>query len=103
MNLMRKAPLGWIIFGALVATLGCRAQSPDWNGTWKLNPSKGNFQGPVLTISISAEGEYHYDDGSHSFTFSCDGKDRPTEKNRTKACVKSSPTTLDRIQKENGV
>jgi hypothetical protein len=100
---MRNACSGWVIFCALAATLGCRAPSPDWNGTWKLNPSKSNFQGPILTISISVDGEYRYDDGNASFVFRCDGKDRPIPKNRTLACVKSSATVLDLTQKEDGV
>jgi hypothetical protein len=100
---MRNAWFGWVIFCALAATLACRAPSPDWNGTWKLNPSKSSFQGPVFTISISADGEYRYDDGNSSFVFRCDGKDRPIPKNRTRACVKSSATVLDLTQKEDGV
>jgi len=100
---MRNTWLSWIIFCALAATLGCRAPSPDWNGTWKMNPSKGNFQGPTFTISISADGEYRYDGGYSSFTFRCDGKDRPVGNNRTEACMKSNATVLDLTQKENGV
>ncbi len=100
---MRNAWFGWGIFCALAATLACRASSPDWNGTWKLNPSKSSFQGPVFTISISADGEYRYDDGSSSLIFRCDGKDRPIGKNRIQACVKSSATTLDLTRHENGV
>jgi hypothetical protein len=100
---MRNARFGWVMFCALAATLGCRAPSPDWNGTWKVNPSKSSYQGQILTISISADGEYRYDDGSWRFTFRCDGKDRPIETNRTRACVKSSATVLDLTQKENGV
>jgi hypothetical protein len=100
---MRNAWFGWVILWTLGSALGCRAPSSDWNGTWKLNPSKGNFQGPVFTISISEDGEYRYDDGSSSFTFRCDGKNRSIEKNRTRACVKSSATVLDMTQKENGV
>jgi hypothetical protein len=92
----------WIVSCALVA-LGCQSPSSDWNGTWKLNPSKNNYQGPVITISISADGEYRYDDGSSSFTFRCDGKDRPIENNRTRACVKISDTVLDMTRKENGI
>jgi hypothetical protein len=93
------------VFLASALTSACSAQqpSPDWNGTWKLDPSKSTYQGPILTISISADGEYRYDDGSYSFTFRCDGKDRPTEGNRTRACVKGSATTLDLTRKENGV
>jgi hypothetical protein len=79
--------------------VGCRAPSPDWNGTWKLNPSKSNFQGAIFTISISADGEYRFDDGGSSITYHCDGKDRPIEKNRTRACVKISAAALDLTQK----
>jgi hypothetical protein len=107
---MRNASFGWIIFCVLAATLGCaffyrvrHRPSPDWNGTWKMNPSKGNYQGLIFTISTSADGEYRYDNGYSSFTFRCDGKDRSTKENRTQACVKSSDTVLDLTQKENGV
>jgi hypothetical protein len=100
---MRNVWFGWVIFCALAVTLGCRVPSPDWNGTWKMNPSKSSFQGPVFTISVPADGEYRYDDGRSSFTFRCDGKDRPIGRNRTQACVKSSATTLDVTRKENGV
>ena len=100
---MRNARLGWVLLCVSAATLGCRGPSPDWNGTWKLNPSKSSFQGPVFTITISADREYRYDDGNSSFTFRCDGRDRPIGRNGTRACVKSSPTVLDLIRKENGV
>jgi hypothetical protein len=100
---MRNACFAWVIFCALAATSACQTPSRDWTGTWKLNPSKSNFQGPILTISISADGEYRYDDGSLSFTFRCDGKDRPIENNRTRTCVKSSTTVLDLTQKKDGV
>ena len=71
---MRNAWFSCVIFCALAATSACRKPSPDWNGTWKLNPSKGNFQGPIFTISISADGEYRYDDGRSSFTFAAMGR-----------------------------
>jgi hypothetical protein len=99
---MRRAWFGWIVFCALAATQGCRSPSPDWNGTWKLNPTKSSFQGQVFTISISGDGEYRFH-GYSSFTLRCDGKDRPIRNNRTLACVKSGDTVLDIIQKENGV
>jgi hypothetical protein len=95
--------LGWAVFWALVATLGCRAPSPDWNGTWELNPAKSRFQGQVLTISITADGQYRYDEGNWSFTSPCDGTDRAIGNNRTRVCVKSGVTVLDITQKENGV
>lgn len=55
-----------------------------------MNPSKSTFQGPILTISISADREYRYDDSSTSFAFRCDGKDRSIRENRTLACIASS-------------
>lgn len=94
--------LVYIIFCLLLGISGCRAPSADWNGTWKINPSKGNFQGPMFTISISADGEYRYDDGRSSFTFRCDGKDQPIGNNATRSCVKSSATTLKLTRKKNG-
>ncbi len=57
----------------------------------------------MITISISADGEYRYDDGVVSTTFRCDGKFRPIGNNRTQDCVKSSATTLEKTRMENGV
>ncbi len=99
---MRRAWFSWAFFCASAATLGCRATSPDWNGTWKLNPSKSDYRRLVVTISISTDGEYRYDDGRSSFTFRCDGNDQSIAKNRTQTCVEGSATTLDLTQKENG-
>jgi len=45
---MRSAWFSWVVFCALTATLGCRAPSPDWNGTWTVDPSK-SYQGPLVT------------------------------------------------------
>jgi hypothetical protein len=101
-KVMRNAWLGWVVFCALVATLGCRAPSPDWNGTWKVNPTKSSYQGQVFTISISADDEYRFDEKS-SHTLRCDGKDRPIGNNRTQMCVRSGVTGLDITQKEDGV
>lgn len=96
-----RAWFGWIVLCAMVATSGCHAPSPDWNGTWKLNLTKSSYQGQVLTISISADGEYRFDESS-SHTLRCDGKDLPIGNNRTLACVKSGVMALDITLKENG-
>jgi hypothetical protein len=102
---MRNARFGCIIFCALATISGCRVLSPDWNGTWKLNVPKSSFRDQVITISVSADGEYRYDDGFVSDTHRCDGEYRPMPigNNRTQACVKSSATTLDSTRMENGV
>ena len=100
--MMRNASCGWFVVCALATTLSCQTPSQDWNGTWKLNPSKSNLQ-TTFTISISADGEYRYYHHTTSFTFRCDGKEWPIENNRTQACVQKSATVLDLIRKENGV
>jgi hypothetical protein len=100
---MRNARLGCVVLCALVATSGCRVPSPDWNGTWKLNPTKSSYQGQALTISISAGGEYRFNEGNWSSTFLCDGKDRPIGNNRSRACVKGGGAVLEITLKENGV
>jgi len=100
---MRNSNFRWAAFCVLAIALGCEATSEDWNGTWKLNPSKSNYQGSVVTFSISADGEYRYDYGVSSITFRCDGKDRPVGSNATRTCVKSSPSALDLIRKDNQV
>jgi len=100
--MMKNAWHGWAVLCALTATLDCRTASPNWNGTWKLNPTKSSYQGQVLTISISPDGEYRFDESS-IFTLRCDGKDRPLGNNRTLVCVTTGATVLDIVQKENGV
>ena len=92
----------WIPFCALAATQGCRTPSRDWTGTWKLNLSKSSYQGQVLTISTSADGEYRFDENS-SHTIRCDGKDRPIGNGRTLICAKSGVSALDITLKQNGV
>lgn len=103
MKWIRKASLRWIIFCSLAAASSCRAPSANWNGTWRMNPSKSSYQGPVITISILADGDYRYSDGIVSDIFRCDGKYRPIGNNRTQACVRSSATALDKTRMENGV
>ena len=63
----------WLI---LIPTVSCRGASPDWNGTWKLNPAKGNLPGPSIVVSISPDGMWH--DAGHNgapANFRCDGKE----------------------------
>jgi hypothetical protein len=64
--------------------------------------AKGSLQGQVITISISADGEYRFD-GHSSSTLRCDGKDQPIGNNRTRVCVKGGVSVLDITLKENGV
>ncbi len=100
---MTKASFGWIVLCVLGSTSGCRIPSADWNGIWKANASRSNFQGPVFTISISSDGECRWEAGSTSYAFRCDGKFRPVGQDHVQACVKSSATVLDLTRKKDGV
>jgi hypothetical protein len=100
---MRNGRFGCVVICVLAAISGCRAPAPNWNGTWRVNPSKSNFQGPVFAVSVSPGGDYRYDDGKTSFTFRCDGKDWPMGNNRTQTCLWTSATVLDLTRKENGI
>jgi len=92
----------WVLLCAFVATLGCQTPSPDWSGTWKLIPTKTGYLGQVLTISVSADDEYRFDESS-SHAIRCDGKNQAIGSNRTLLCVKSGVTRLDITLKENGL
>lgn len=98
---MKRSCFSWVVVFSLFAIQGCRSPSPDWNGNWKLNPATSSYQGQVLNISISADGEYRFNESSNH-TLRCDGKDRPLGNNQTLACVKSGVTALDIVLKENG-
>jgi hypothetical protein len=97
---------GWLscalVCAILMVALGCSRVSPSWNGTWKLNPSKSSIPGPSFSITISAEGEYHTDNGTSSEIFRCDGKEYPTSPNRTISCVQTRASAIDTTSKENG-
>ncbi|MGA2250304.1 hypothetical protein [Terracidiphilus sp.] len=99
---MRNVSFCWVFFFVFAVALGCQTPSPDWNGLWKLNPAKSSFQDPILTILITADDEYRFDESS-SHTLHCDGQDRSIGNNRMLTCVKSSATVLDIALKENGV
>jgi len=99
---MKNAFLTGVFFCAFIALLGCGTISPDWNGTWRLDASKSTYKGLILSISISADGEYRSDDGPVSNTFRCDGVYRSMGDDRTQACVKNKENSLDLIRMKNG-
>jgi hypothetical protein len=100
---MRGAWRAWIALCMCATTQGCRAPSPDWDGIWKLNPTKSTYQGQVFTISVSGDGEFRFGvNSSNTHTLRCDGKDQPGENNRTLVCVTTGATIIDITEKENG-
>jgi hypothetical protein len=68
---MRAACIGLI----LIPTVSCRGASPDWNGTWKLDPAKSYLPvGTAIVVSISPDGMWHNSGGGGTSNFRCDGK-----------------------------
>lgn len=100
---MKKSCVGWAFTGLIwMAALGCSRALPVWDGTWKLNESKSSIAGPNFSITISPEGEYHYDNGTFRYSFRCDGKEYPTTPNRVISCSQTSTFMFDTTSKENG-
>jgi hypothetical protein len=97
-NFLRWACVA-VIFTAAVS---CGVPSKAWNGTWKLNVSKSHIPGNSFIITTTPAGEYHFDDGTNSFNFRCDGKEYPTVANRTLSCIQKSEFLMDSTSKENG-
>lgn len=86
-----------------VASFGCFGAPPTWNGRWKLNQSNSTIPGPSFVITQSSAGEYHFDEGSYSYSFRCDGKEYPTTPHRTLSCLQMSASVIETTTKENGV
>jgi hypothetical protein len=58
----------------VAAATACGGPSPDWNGTWELNPAKSDVPGPTITVSITPDGVYHDAGAGGTVSFRCDGK-----------------------------
>jgi hypothetical protein len=74
---------------ALVAT--CLAATNSWNGAWKMNSEKSSFKGSTVTIHDDGGGKMTYASGSFSWSFTCDGKDYNTIKDRVGNCKLDNP------------
>ena len=85
-----------------LSTLGCFSSPPVWNGTRKLNESKSNIPGPTFSLTILPTGEYHFDNGTYSNNFRCDGKEYTTRPSRTDSCVQTNASEMDMTNKEDG-
>jgi len=105
-----KRPVGLDIIACVLLVLGgwaitslpCFAASPAWDGTWKLNASKSSIPGPIFTIALTPNGEYHVENGTLGYTFGCDGKEYPTSAGRTISCKLDNSLVMDTTSRENG-
>lgn len=60
----------------MVAATACGGlPSPDWNGTWQLNPAKSDLPGPTIIISITPDGVYNTANPGGDVSFRCDGNE----------------------------
>jgi hypothetical protein len=60
----------------MVAATACGGPpSPDWNGTWQLNPAKSDLPGPTMIISITPDGVYNTASAKGDVSFRCDGNE----------------------------
>jgi hypothetical protein len=85
-----------------VLVLPSSAEANAWDGTWKLNEMKSHLGGPAFTITILGEGEFQVVTSSYNYRLICDGKYRPMVGNKSLACLKTTATTMDTAEKENG-
>ena len=99
---MKDNCLVWVIATAILVAGACRKTSPTWNGTWKLNEPRSSIPGPSVSITISPTGEYHFDNGTQSYNFRCDGREYAMANNRTLSCLQRSASVIDTTSKENG-
>src|SRR6266478_4361118 len=101
-TLMKKYRLSCVFVGVISIAEGCSAPSPVWDGTWKLNQSQSNIPGPSFSITTSAAGEYHIDNGTNSYSFRCNGKEYLATPHQTISCMQASDPLIDVTTKANG-
>lgn len=80
----------------LVPTVSCRGASPDWNGTWKLDPAKSDIPGPTIVVSITPDGMWHNASrGGPIANFRCDGKAYQANDIITVYCTQASSSSAE--------
>ena len=86
----------------ILSALPGAAASPAWNGSWKVNVAKSTIPGPSFTLTNTASGRYHMENGTSGYTFGCDGKDYPTSAAHSISCKLSSSLIMNTTSKKNG-
>ena len=83
--------------------VGCSNLSRNWDGTWKLNPSRSQVPGVTFQIALSDSGEYTIDYGAFADRFRCDGREYHLASGKTISCNGNSGHAFDSIARRNGV
>jgi hypothetical protein len=100
---VRSTVRGVCIVVILIPIVSCRAASPDWNGTWKLDPAKSDILGPTMVVSISPDGMWHNSGGSGNIAnFRCDGKGYQAEDILTVYCTQANNSNAEITAFKNG-
>jgi hypothetical protein len=87
----------------LIPAVSCRGASPDWNGTWKLNPAKGDIPGPSIVVSISPDGMWHNRSlGGTTANFRCDGTEYQSTDILTINCTQVNSSEAEITGFKNG-
>jgi hypothetical protein len=79
-----------------------RRPSPDWNGTWKLNPAKSHLSLAILTLATTPDGIIHNTTGAGNMSFRCDGNRYPSANGVTVVCTQKNTATMDITLFRNG-
>jgi len=82
---------------AAAAAVSCQHASPDWNGTWKLDPVRSDFPAPTITVSMTQDGIYQV----ATVKFRCDGKGYQA-KDTTIFCAQKNSLDLEITHFRNG-
>jgi hypothetical protein len=90
---------GICIVLTLIPTVSCRAASPDWKGTWKLDPAHSDIPGPTIVVSISPDGMWH---NSGDWNFRCDGKEYQATDILTVYCTQVNNSDVEITAFKNG-
>lgn len=100
---MKISKWATVAAASLVYVLGMAGTNDAWLGSWKLDKAKSNFAGDTMTYSKSANGLYHYSDGStESFDFGTDGKEYPALHGRTTTWTAAGDHAWDSETKAKG-
>jgi hypothetical protein len=73
----------------LALALPCVAQQNPWNGSWKMDRSTFQYDGPTFSIAADADGFTFTRSGNAGFKVVCDGKPIAHPNGSTTSCQKS--------------
>lgn len=75
----------------------------DWNGTWRLVPSKSQIPGSNFQVTVGEGEEYTFDYGAYKDRFRCDGREHHLSSGKTISCTQASAFAFDSIARRDGV